>query len=530
MTGATGSAAFAADPAETPGSADTQTSGSTSAPAATVTPTDQRYPELVTGNNQRWVAKPDTVQLVTTSAQAVAVVQNAVSAGKRITVRSGGHCYEDFVSNPDVKVILDMSKMNRVYWDSARRAYAVEAGAVLLDMYEQLYKLYGVVVPGGYCYSVGVGGFIAGGGFGLLSRRNGLSVDHLYGVEVVTVDTYGRARLTVATREAGDPNRDLWWAHTGGGGGNFGVVTRYWFRSAGSDGSNPATALPKPPAQVLLSTVTMPWSKLSQADFTKLVDNYGKWYAANSAPDSPYTALGSYLILNHQANGAVSILTQVDATAQGAQSLLDSFLAAVTDGVSATPSPLPAPRTLPWLRATRMLGTSSPVLNNPTLRGDHKSACMRKGFPPEQIATLYKYLNSPDYSNAMANVVLHPYGGKVASVAEADTAAPHRSTVFKVLTQTFWQDAAEDAKHLAWTRAFYGEMYAATGGVPVPNDVTDGCYVNYPDTDISDPAYNTSSAPWHRLYYKDNYPRLQKVKAAWDPKNIFRHGQSVQLP
>jgi FAD/FMN-containing dehydrogenase len=512
------------------GTGDTSASASTDFSAVTVTSADQRYGELVTGNNQRWTAKPDYIQLVSTSSQVVTAVQSAVSAGKRITVRGGGHCYEDFVSNADVKVILDMSKMNKVYWDTSRKAYAVEAGALLLDLYEQLYKVYGVVIPAGYCYSVGVGGHVSGGGFGLLGRRNGLTVDHLYAVEIVTVDSSGTAKLVVATRETADPNRELWWAHTGGGGGNFGVITRYWFRSAGSDGSDPATALPKPPAQVLLSTVSLPWSKLTQADFTRLVDNYGAWYEANSAPTSAYTALGSYLILNHQANGAVSILTQVDATVSNAQGLLNDFLAAVTNGVSATPSPLPAARTLPWLRATRMLGTSSPVLTNPTLRGDHKSACMRKRFPADQIATLYKYLNSADYTNPNANVVLHPYGGKIAAVQDSDTATAHRSTIFKVLLQTFWTDQADDAKNLAWTRGFYGALYAATGGVPVPNDVTDGCYVNYADSDISDPAYNLSSVAWSRLYYKDNYPRLQQVKAKWDPKNIFRHSQSVQLP
>ncbi len=64
----------------------------------------------------------------------------------------------------------------------------------------------------------------------------------------------------------------------------------------------------------------------------------------------------------------------------------------------------------------------------------------------------------------------------------------------------------------------------------MPNTVTDGCYINYPDIELSDPKYNKSSVPWHELYYKDNYPRLQQIKAKWDPRNIFRHGQSIQLP
>ncbi|MEK8172834.1 BBE domain-containing protein [Streptomyces sp. M19] len=59
--------------------------------------------------------------------------------------------------------------------------------------------------------------------------------------------------------------------------------------------------------------------------------------------------------------------------------------------------------------------------------------------------------------------------------------------------------------------------------------MTDGCYVNYPDADISDPAYNRSAAPWHELYYKDNYQRLQRAKERWDPNNVFRHRQSIEV-
>ncbi|HET9257222.1 MAG TPA: hypothetical protein VFO16_18765 [Pseudonocardiaceae bacterium] len=73
-----------------------------------------------------------------------------------------------------------------------------------------------------------VGGHVSGGGWGMLCRQYGLIIDHLYAVEVVVVDATGKARTVVATRERNDPNRDLWWARTGGGGNSFGVVTRYW--------------------------------------------------------------------------------------------------------------------------------------------------------------------------------------------------------------------------------------------------------------------------------------------------------------
>ena len=91
----------------------------------------------------------------------------------------------------------------------------------------------------------------------------------------------------------------------------------------------------------------------------------------------------------------------------------------------------------------------------------------------------------------------------------------------KLQYQTYWTDPADDEQNLTWMRQFYQSLYADSGGEPLPNDVTDGCYVNYPDVDLVD---------WPRLYFKDNYAWLQQVKARWDPTDQFHHAQSVRLP
>ncbi|MFH8990413.1 FAD-binding oxidoreductase [Streptomyces sp. NPDC017940] len=505
----------------------------------TVAPNDSRFPDLVRGINQRWVASPDYVRLVTTTGQAVRAVQEAVSAGKRLTVRSGGHCYEDFVFNKDVQVVIDMSGMTQVYYDSGRNAFAVEGGASNLQVYETLYKLYGVTLPAGSCASVGVGGHISGGGYGLLSRLQGLTVDHLYAVEVVTVDRNGTAKAVVATRDSSDAAlKDLWWAHTGGGGGNFGLITRYWLRSPGATGTDPSKLLPKPPSEVFVHATSFPWKDVTEASFTRLLQNWGAWHEKNSAPDSPYNSLFGLLKLNHISNGQIGLLTQMDATIPNAQALLNDYLAAVTEGVGITRQAMTnrmgehaampqfaAPRKLPWYIATDYLSGG-----NPTLYGKYKSAYARKGFSATQIKAMYKHLSRTDYSNGDALVQVDSYGGRINAVRPGDTAVPQRDSVLKLQYQTYWTDPADEARHLAWIREFYRDVYAETGGVPVPNEINDGCYVNYPDKDLGDAAWNTSSTAWNSLYYKGNYARLQKTKAAWDPKNIFRHAQSVRLP
>jgi FAD/FMN-containing dehydrogenase len=81
---------------------------------------------------------------------------------------------------------------------------------------------------------------------------------------------------------------------------------------------------------------------------------------------------------------------------------------------------------------------------------------------------------------------------------------------------------------MEWVRKCYSDLYQETGGVPVPGKQTGGCIIAHPDNDIADPNWNKSGLPWHALYYQDNYSRLQKIKATWDPLNIFRHGLSVE--
>ncbi|MFJ4875286.1 FAD-binding oxidoreductase [Streptomyces sp. NPDC088745] len=512
-------------------------------PAATVLPGDARYQEMTVGHNTRWVGTPDAVKVVHNTTQAVAAVQEAVTANKRLAVRGGGHCYADFVFNPAVRTLIDMTQMDEVYYDTYRKAFVVEAGATLLHAYQALYKGWGVALPAGLCYSVGIGGHVAGGGFGLLSRQYGVTVDHLYGVEVVVVDATGRAKSVVATREAADPRRDLWWAHTGGGGGNFGLVTRYFFRSPDATGTAAKDQLMKPPKDVYLSAVSLPWADFDKARFTALVRHYGDWHERNSTMESPSSGLTSLLVMNHRSNGGIGIITQLDAAVPNAQQLIESYLAEITDptGVDTAPlakavgeqGPLPAfftPRKLPWLTSVRLLGTNNPALTNPTLRSANKSAYHRKGFTVAQAGALYNHLTRTDFSNPVANVMLFGYGSKVNTVPAADTASAQRDSVFKALYATQWSTPADDARNTAWLREVYAEVYSSSGGYPVPNASTDGCYVNYPDVDITDPAQNTSGVPWTTLYYKEHYPRLQQVKKAYDPKNVFRHAQSIALP
>ncbi|GLZ42521.1 FAD-binding protein [Actinokineospora sp. NBRC 105648] len=492
------------------------------APALRVGPGAGQYPDLVRGVNLRWVGNPDEVWVARTADDVVAAVGSALRTGRRVAVRSGGHCFEDFATG-DVRVLIDVSGLDTVDYDPGRRAFAVGAGATLGEVYTKLFKGWGVTIPGGSCPTVGVGGHIAGGGYGPLNRLHGLVVDHLYAVEVVVAGRDGRARKVVATREADDPNRDLWWAHTGGGGGNFGVVTRYWFRSKNAGGSDPTALLPKPPRELLVSTVIWPWARLDQAAFVRLVRNFTGWFAANNAPGSPLASVYAHLATFHSSGGAVALNVQIDAGLPNADRQLDAFLAAVDNGVGVAHQTVERSR-LPWLLGTRWSGFA----DRPTGKRIKGKSAMHRGALSERAATaLYANLTRADYTHPGSGVLIAPYGGEVTAAAPGATASVHRDSAITLLYVSEWTDPAQDGLHIDFQRRLYRDVYATTGGVPVPGAETSGAYVNYADADLLDPAWNTSGVPWSTLYYRDAYPRLLETKARWDPNNVFHHRMSI---
>ncbi|MFE1315128.1 FAD-dependent oxidoreductase [Streptomyces sp. NPDC058755] len=518
-----------------------------------VGPGDPRYEALRRGFNQRWVAGPDYVVVAASTADVVAALNTHLagtvgldSPPRRITVRSGGHCYENFVCGDDVAVIIDVSTMDGVYYDTEMEAYCVEAGATNWHAATQLYRRHGLAVPGGSCYSVGAGGHISGGGFGLLSRLHGLTVDYLYAVEVVTVRDRSHAEVTVARKDS--PERavhDLWWAHT-----------RWWRRQlrrghpllvprparTAGPGADQGAGLGVGPLQGVPRQVQVPGGPLRRV----LRD------------------LFTLLKLNNHAKGKVGLVIQLDGTRRDSIERLNRFLnwlapeedypQTLFDLAMGEHRPLNdqfIPTRLPWLTATQNFNDSGP-----SRCGKYKSAYHTGNFSERQLDVLFAHLTS-EYKNEDALLQVDSYGGRINDVDPFATAVPQRSSVLKLQYQAYWtwgddanhdgvwdyQDALVDpsiaAPHLKWIRDFYQDMYAETGGVPVmptpevPGITnTDGCYINYPDVDLNDPEFNdpVEGQPWYLLYYGANYERLQRTKAYWDPRNVFRHEQSVRLP
>ncbi len=497
-------------------------------PSGRIAPDEPAYRTVVDKRfNKRFEAHPDYVRFVDSTASVVDALQDALDESKRVVVTSGGHCLEAFVSNPDVRVIIDCSPMKRIYYDEQMRAIAIEAGATVGESFRALHDNWGVVVPLGEYPAIGIGGHVSGGAFGFLCRVLGLAADYLYAVEVVVVDEKRRARAVTATRERDDPNRELWWAHTGGGAGNFGIVTRYWFRSLDAVGDDPHTILPRAPESITTFRAEWNWTDLDQKSFVQLLRNHGDWGEWNSNPTSSELSLWSLLMVHRWQVGKVFIrgLT-VDESRADQQ--ITGYLSAL--GERTRQASALEVKQMSWLEFA--LDPFPDLFGMPPggVSTKVKDAMLRKPLTDRQFEIVYDHMNRTEFDVMGGAFGFASYGGAVNSVAADATASVQRSSIFDMACNVGWLNPAEEAESLRWVRGFYRDLFADTGGVPVPGDHYDGTFINHPDTDLLDPGLNTSGLPWHAFYYKNNYSRLQKVKARWDPRDVFRHALSVRLP
>jgi aclacinomycin oxidase len=496
------------------------------AAAEKIGPEDPRYAGLVRrGFNKRFSGKPDYVHLPGSTQQVVNAVQEALHDKLRLAARSGGHCFEGFVADPAVRALIDTSQMKGIDYDAKVGAFAVEAGATLGELYRKLFESWGVTVPAGISPDISAGGHILGGAFGFLSRQHGLAVDHLYGVEVVVVDKSGTARSVVATREPSDPNRDLYWAHTGGGGGNFGIVTRYWLRSPGTGGADPAGLLPGAPDSVLRFKAAWNWAGTGEIAFSQLLRNHGEWCERNSRADSAYAKLYSTLVLGRRPNGKIELTGMVTAGGRS-EKLLDEHLAAINEGTGLTYT-REAER-ISWLSFALYPFPDLVAVAGQNVLFKIKDAFLRKRLSDRQIEVVYRYLTREDMDVPGGSYGMATYGGKINTIALEDTASAERASILTTSCSAGWGDPQDEARNLAWVRQFYHELFSETGGVPVPNRFNGGAFINHPDADLADPQLNTSGVPWHTLYYQGNYPRLQQIKARWDPLEVFHHALSIR--
>ncbi len=404
-----------------------------------------------------------------------AAVAWAVAYGVPLRARSGGHSYAGY-STLDDGLVIDLRHLRGVQLDRATGVAYVAAGTPLIDVYAGLAGA-GVTVPGGSCPSVGIAGVTLGGGMGLAGRALGLTCDRLESAELVTAD--GRIR-TVTKRS--DP--ELLWALRGGGGGNFGVVTRFGFRAA------------RLPARASSFFVSWPWSQADAA--------IAAWQAwAPHAGD----ALTSIFHLDAGGGLQVTVSGQYLGPAGDLGGLLAPLRAVAGAGVSTGEAS--------YLDLQRLFAGCAHI---------SLAACHTAGTAPGGTLDRAQFTAGSDYvgrpldaagRRAIIGAVeararqpgsgaalFDAYGGQINRVHPDATAFVHRDQLFCI--QYLSYDGAP-----AWV----AQTRAALRG-----HVSGQAYQNYIDRSLTH---------WQQAYYGAAYPRLLDVRRRVDPHHHFNFPQAI---
>ncbi|MFT4111356.1 FAD-dependent oxidoreductase [Silvibacterium sp.] len=494
---------------------------------AVVDQKDRRYAALLHGRNLRFPESPEvapgSIVLCSSATDVRHALQEAVSRGLRPTVRSGGHCYENFSATNPGGVLLDISLLNRVSVDAASKHCRVEPGAVLGDVYQALYKRAGVTLPAGSCYTVGAGGHISGGGYGLLSRLHGLSSDWLTAVDILTVDNSGTVKERHVNQKS-DP--DLFRACRGAGSAGFGIITSYYFEQ-----------LPTAPREVIEFGVGFPWETMSEEQFTDLLTTFGDYWATRGRDPDTWGLFAILTVGARKPRGRLGMYIQFCQPNGSAQDLyvlhefLDRFdkFGPSYGGRGGAPA---KPHSDPLIHARKpwLVAATSDHSGGGQIRGKFKSAYMKRSVTPQEAQTIYRFYSGDSVTAQASVVAFDSYGGAVnRPELLGETAIAQRSSIMKLQWQCYWQDASDDPQYLRELDAFYTALYSGSHvdadhqGTPW-GDGYEGCYMNYPDADMLRYAY------WPSLYYGrgDLYAFLQQVKHSYDPNNIFHHAMSVR--
>ncbi len=188
-----------------------------------VRPGDSGYDKDCVISNARFDYRPSAIYYCANAGDVKKAIAAAGPSGVRI--RSGGHQHEGMCSANGV-ILIDVSSINSFQFEEGRPGRVwIGAGAALADVYVELWRR-GYYFPGGACGDVHVGGLTQGGGWGFGLRQFGLTCDSLIGAEIVTAD----GRICQIPRPGYPEDQKLLQALRGGGGGNFGVITRFCFR------------------------------------------------------------------------------------------------------------------------------------------------------------------------------------------------------------------------------------------------------------------------------------------------------------
>ncbi|KAK5782621.1 tetrahydroberberine oxidase-like [Gossypium arboreum] len=438
-----------------------------------------------------------------------ATIYCARKHGLQIRTRSGGHDYEGLSYVARVPfVVVDLVNFRSVDVDVENRVAWVQAGAILGEVYYRIAeKSRTLGFAGGIYFTIGVGGHISGGGFGLLFRKYGLACDNV--IDAQFIDVNGR----ILDRKS--MGKDLFWAIRGGGGGSFGIVLAW-----------KVALVPVPPTVTAFSI-----SRALEQNATQLILRWQD--IAHQLPDemNPDVTMFSF---NSTQDGRKTILVSFSSLFLGT---IDELLPIMQQrfpelGLSGQDC-----IEMSWIEAVlyynQLQNQPLETLLNRTFRtpsgGQYykiKSDYVKEPISETGLNGLFSRLSDEEASSAV--IIFMAYGGIMGRIPEDATPYAHRAgNLFKIYYNVNWQeqDNVNSQKYIDWSRRVYKDM------TPFVSKSPREAYANYRDLDLGSNNVGitsyTQASIWGRKYFKNNFDRLVQVKTKIDPENFFKHEQSI---
>jgi FAD/FMN-containing dehydrogenase len=411
---------------------------------------------------------PAVIVRVADSADVATVIGLARRTGLDLAIRSGGHSGAGH-STTDGGIVLDVRDLTGLDIDVENRTAWVGSGLTAVQVCAALAE-HGLAIGFGDTGSVGVAGITLGGGVGYLVRAFGLTIDSLLAAEVVTAD--GRILHTDA-----QSHPDLFWAIRGGG-GNFGVVTRFQFRL-------------HPLAGIVGGMLMLPATPETIAGFIAAAEAAPEELStiANVMPAPPMPFLPPEV---HGQLAIMGLLTYAGDAAAG-EAAMAPFRALAT--------PL----------ADMIRPMSYPEMYPPEDESYHPTAVARTMFidrVDRDVAVLIdRWLHDSDAAMRVAQIRV--LGGAMARVPVDATAFAHRAAKILVNIAVFYEGPHDKAARTAWVDGFVAAL----------NQGDDSAYVNF--------LADEGEARVHAAYPGATWDRLAAVKARYDPDNLFHLNQNI---
>ena len=432
-------------------------------------PDDAGYDEARSITMGGYDPRPALIVRPRTDADVARAVTLAKETGLPLAVRCGGHSGAAH-STADGGVVIDLRDMKAVEVDVDARTAWAEAGLTAAE-FTTAAGAHGLAVGFGDTGSVGLGGITLGGGVGFLARKHGLTIDSLLAADVVTADGQ-----VLRVDEQSHP--DLFWAIRGGG-GNYGIATRFQFRL-------------HPVDQVVGGMLVLPATAATVAGFMA---------AAEAAPEELTTIANvmncpPFPFVPEEQHGSLvifAIMCWAGEESPGLEAIAP--FVALAEPLANLVRPMSYPEMYPPGEDTDY----------------HPTAVARTMFVdaigPDEAATIVELLEASDAAMRVAQ--LRVLGGAVARVPADATAYAHRASRILVSIAAFYDGPADRDVRATWVDEVTATLHQGY----------EGAYVNF----LGDEGPDRVRA----AYPGPTWDRLAAVKAAYDPQNVFRLNQNV---